>query len=390
MAKCTHCGNNPTPHFFAWLSESGIVVMTPFNRWVLHNPVGRYIDQLFDKLFLLFIGLLRILRIAKFDSDFDRATIIRTKVFWEEALRRGIQMENLRILNKEVDFYKAVVGNKKIYFTSLPRPQNYRGDAIYWMDDKGALKRKFIEAEIPVARGGVFTSYQQLVKHFREIEKPVIVKPRLGSRGRHTTTFIFTEEQLTQAFERAKELCHWVIMEEHLVGGVFRGTVIGGKVVGVLGGDPPRVTGDGIHTIRELIFLKNAARPERVGEVVISPSLTEFLARQGFRLETILPTGKVVDLSEKIGVAYGGTSYEITEETHPEIKATLERAAGVVNDPLLGFDFIIADPTQSPEEQKWGIIECNGMPFINLHHYPLYGKPNNVARHLWDLLEREG
>src|SRR3989338_8846503 len=161
-------------------------------------------------------------------------------------------MENLRILNKEVDFYKAVVGNKKIYFTSLPRPQNYRGDAIYWMDDKGALKRKFIEAGIPDARGGVFTSCQPLVKHFMVIEKRAIVKPRLGSRGRHTTPFIFTEEQLTQAFERAKELCHWVIMEEHLVGGVFRGTVIGGKVVGVLGGDPPRVTGDGIHTIREL------------------------------------------------------------------------------------------------------------------------------------------
>ncbi|KKQ85683.1 MAG: hypothetical protein UT09_C0044G0001, partial [Parcubacteria group bacterium GW2011_GWF2_38_8] len=33
-------------------------------------------------------------------------------------------------------------------------------------------------------------------------------------------------------------------------------------------------------------------------------------------------------------------------------------------------------------EQHCGIIECNSLPFIDLHHYPLFGKPNNVASKL--------
>ena len=37
-------------------------------------------------------------------------------------------------------------------------------------------------------------------------------------------------------------------------------------------------------------------------------------------------------------------------------------------------DFIIEDITKSwKEEQHCGIIECNSLPFIDLHHYPLFG-----------------
>ena len=92
------------------------------------------------------------------------------------------------------------------------------------------------------------------------------------------------------------------------------------------------------------------------------------------------------DLAHTIGVSYGGESFEVTPETHPDIRAILERAAAVVDDPLIGFDFIIPDPTRSPSEQRWGIIECNGIPFINLHHYPLQGKPNNVGQYVWQLM----
>jgi D-alanine-D-alanine ligase-like ATP-grasp enzyme len=53
---------------------------------------------------------------------------------------------------------------------------------------------------------------------------------------------------------------------------------------------------------------------------------------------------------------------------------------------LLGFDFIVPDVTKSPDEQKFGIIECNAVPFINLHHSPLIGEPQNVAGALWDYI----
>jgi hypothetical protein len=36
------------------------------------------------------------------------------------------------------------------------------------------------------------------------------------------------------------------------------------------------------------------------------------------------------------------------------------------------------------EQQPCGVIECNSLPFIDLHHFPLYGNVVNAAGALWD------
>ena len=65
----------------------------------------------------------------------------------------------------------------------------------------------------------------------------------------------------------------------------------------------------------------------------------------------------------------------------------LEKLGAYLKDPLVGVDFIMEDITKSwKEEQHCGIIECNSLPFIDLHHYPLFGKADNVAGALWDLV----
>ena len=95
-----------------------------------------------------------------------------------------------------------------------------------------------------------FSLWFNMKRAFEKMQKPVIVKPRLGSRGRHTTTHIYTEKELYNAVKIAKKLCHYVIIEEHLKGSVYRATAIDGKVVGILAGDQPKITGDGVSTIQ--------------------------------------------------------------------------------------------------------------------------------------------
>jgi hypothetical protein len=58
-------------------------------------------------------------------------------------------------------------------------------------------------------------------------------------------------------------------------------------------------------------------------------------------------------------------------------------------DYILGFDFITPSVEVDPDTVRWGIIECNSVPFINLHHDPLIGDPVNVAAKVWDLVEGE-
>ncbi len=390
--KCLYCGANQTPsHTLSRIESTITVATTDFQERFLRSRIARPGYSLGEWLIMRLLDLAVFLHVITFSDDVQTAPITRGRVLWEEAVKRGIDMQNLRFLGKPTDLFRArfLPTDKYFYFSGLPRKQGADNPALAWMDDKAVLKKRLREANIPVPNGGSFSSYEKARQVFHSLSKPVIVKPRLGSRGRHTTTFISNEADLKKAIKIAQRMCRYFIMEEHLTGAVYRGTVIDGIVRGILGGDPPRITGDGVHTIVELARMKNETKDPRVKDAEINHMMEDFLARQEYTFETILQNGKTIDLSEKIGLSYGGSSAEVTETTHPKIISYLEQAAKTVDDPILGFDFIIEDIMRDPDTQKWGIIECNALPFINLHHSPLVGTPKNIAGYVWDYIYRE-
>lgn len=328
-------------------------------------------------------------KIITFSSDSAVIPSDRGKVIFDEATARGWRMETAVIFGRGVDTYRITLpsGNVRT-FKGLPRVGEEDITAQHWIDDKALLKERLVAHDIPVSRGSSFTDVEKATEFMKNLGLPVIVKPRLGSRGRHTTTFLTEPDDFRDAFGIAQQLGRHVVVEEHLEGSVYRGTMIDGKLAGVLAGDPPRVTGDGVHTISELIEKKNANRHERVGAVVVTDMTHVFLKRRGYTLEDVLKDGVTIDLREKIGLSYGGNAREVTKETHPKLREELERAACVVNDPIIGFDFITPDVSADPDTVRWGIIECNALPFINLHHDPLEGEPVNVAGILLDYIYR--
>ena len=361
--------------------------LAPYEQRLTNSWFGRYGWKLATGLERFFFRLFTIFGIGRWNTDSTKITLDRGRVMFEEAQRRGIPIKSFVIYGKHIDTYKAKIGNTWMIFQGLPRLE--KKVQTTWIDDKAVLKNKLLEAGIPAPRGGSTRTLEEALALFRTLEKPVITKPRSGSRGRHTTTMIYTEDELRDAWSIAHMISPDVVLEEHIFGSVYRGTVVGGELVGVLAGDPPRITGDGTSTIRELIEKKNASRVDPIGEYKITKRTHDFLARSGYTLESVLPAGVTIDLSEKIGTSYGGSSAELYDEAHPKIKEYLRRAGAVVADNLVGFDFIIPDPTADPETQKWGIIEGNTLPFINLHHDPVRGTPRNVAKHVWDLWIKE-
>lgn len=384
MSNCPYCGPKSIPHFSNWLESSLGIFLSPLDNLVLGSSVHWILSRLFRPLAIPFTKLLIFLKIARLNPDFEKANP-RIQVLAEEAKKRGIEMQSLDVFDKNIDYYLARLKNKTIIFNGLPRPPHLSGRGLWWMDDKKILKTKLQINSLPTPQGQSFTRLAPALKYFKKLPKPVVAKPRVGSRGRHTLTHIRTEKDFKHAFKIAKQLCYWVVIEEHLAGPVYRGTVVGGKLIGVLGGSPPQITGDGKHSIQKLIEIKNQTKPASVKDFRISETTPEFLNRLGYTLESVLENKKTIDLTEKIGVNYGGSSFEITPETHPGFKIMLEKAAVIINDSILGFDFIAPNIQKSPEEQKWGIIECNSLPFINLHHDPLIGKPINAAGYIWDL-----
>ena len=242
MRNCKDCEPAQEIHFIAYLSVVLGWIDQPFFDFmelIFHSTaeaISRRISIPFFKL-MVFLGL------GHFTHKPDEKDSWRTKCFWEEAIRRGIKMREFH-LGPIRDAFVAEYKGKTITFDGLPRPGYKDSASLKWMDNKGIMKEKFIKEGLPVARGGVAWNKRQALEIFNQITKPVITKPNLGSRSRHTMIHINTPKALIVGFKKAKKLSPLVVIEEELRGFLFRGTLVGGKLVGVVKRDQPEVVGD--------------------------------------------------------------------------------------------------------------------------------------------------
>jgi len=315
----------------------------------------------------------------------DKKSNWRARVIWEEAEKRGIVMREFRPFGLPRDIFFATYGNDTLLFDGLPRPRLANVAAQNWMDDKGVILKKFRRAGVPVPRGQSCTTFAQAEKTFATIGRPVIVKPSIGSRSRHTYMHITNSADLRHAFLKAKELCPSVVVEEELSGFVFRVTLVNGQIAGVMRREPPHVMGDGKHTLQHLIDEENKnflRRGPIFHALEIDPAI---LASQKISLHDVPEKNRMVILHPKVSRSFGASTTEITN-IHPDNEKLFLKIAETLDDPLVGVDFMIEDMGKSWREQKCGVIECNSLPFIDLHHYPLKGPARNVAGMVWDMV----
>lgn len=285
-------------------------------------------------------------------------------------------------------------GGERVYFRLIPRPRGARSPAFYFMDNKERLKEHLVAAGIPTARGGAVRTNAAAQKLFRDIGRPVITKPHVGSRGRHTTIDIRDGAGLERGFKIAKQLSPKVIVEQYLKGVVHRVTLVGGEPVAVAKREYPYVIGDGTHTITELIDIENQ-NPRRDGiffrKLEKTERLADVLSEQGYTSEDIPPLGTSVTVNDKNSRLNGTVTDDVTDIVHPENTALFRRLAEVLDDPIVGVDFMIEDMARPWSEQPdAGVIECNSMPYIDVHHKVASGTPRNVGKLLWETVFRSG
>ncbi len=394
MKHCKDCEPAQEIHALAYISVVLDYIDGPFFN-MMDRIFKTTVDTVADMLALPFFNLMVFLRLAHFSDAPDEKDNYRTRCFWEEAKRRGIEMKEFHMGPLRDVFVAKYTLNengktKVLTFSGLPRPGTAASPALRWMDNKGTMNKKFKKENIPVANGGVAWNKKKAIHIYERVEKPVITKPNLGSRSRHTTIHIDTREAVIAGFRKAKKLSPLVVIEEELRGDLYRGTLVDGKLVGVVRRDQPEVKGDGIHTLQALWEEENK-RPERSGPIfhaiVFDERAEAELKRQNIKMEDIPEAERVIKFSQKTSRGSGGTTTEVTEITHLENIKMLEHIASFLNDPLIGVDFIMEDITMAWQEQKRsGVIECNSLPFIDLHHYPLFGTAKNIAGHLWDMV----
>ncbi|MCR4311146.1 MAG: hypothetical protein NUV54_01070 [Candidatus Taylorbacteria bacterium] len=389
---CPDCGPATVNHLVAKTS-----VTLGFLIRVITTPLSKIEDAIVKILFpYIEYGMpylfkfLSLLGLGELTDEMREDNIDRTKCMWRAAQERGITIRQFRILGRPSIIFFAEYGGKRIMFEGLPRPQGGDHSSLTWMDNKGIMREKFREGGIPVAQGGVVMTKQKALSLFKTLTPPVITKPNLGSRSRHTTTHITTEAGVFEGFRKANQLSLWVVLEEELQGFVYRITLIGGKLEGALRREPPFVTGDGVATVRALVEKENQ-NPKRHNwvfhEIAMDKDAEEELKRQGLSWESIPEKGTFVALNQKVGRGQGGSNTEMLSRVHPDNVVLFEKIGKVLGDALVGIDFIMQDIEKPWTEQKRiGAIECNSLPFLDLHHMPLYGEPLDPSGKLWDVV----
>ncbi len=387
--KCSACGVHKVNHRLMFIL--GCLDEFLDKATYIYSPIFSKNKNIKVKDFIrkVLLNILYVLKMVKYDADIDKTTNGRSRLIWEEAKRRGIKMEQVLLFKRPTDIFRAKIQNKIIFFKSLPIPASFLKKDSTWVDNKLIFAQKLKMAGIPSPQTKNILFLKDAIKFFDNFKKPVIVKPRIGSLGLHTTTNINTKEELEKAFHLGREIALSLVMQEHITGSVCRATTVNNVLVGFFKADAPFIIGDGVKTIKELILEKNKNLPDRVSKIEINQELLNFINRQNYNIEDIIPFDFKLNLLAKTGRFYGGYTKEMLRDVHPKLEIILKKASELTLIPVAGFDLIIEDPTKDPDTQNWGIIECNSLPFIDLHYFALEGEPVNVAKNVWDLWDIE-
>lgn len=258
--------------------------------------------------------------------------------------------------------------------------------------DKDRTKRILTEANIPVPRGDVVCSVEKLQEAIESIGYPVVLKPLDGNHGKGATIDVRSWDEALVAFERAREISCKIIVERFIRGRDYRVLLVNGRFVAAALRTPAAVTGDGRHTIRELIRIVNADPRRGNGHdnvltcIEVNDVCLDFLAKHGYSMDTVLPLGQACFLKPTANLSTGGTATDVTDDVHPRNVSLFERVARAIGLDVCGIDVMAPDLSTPLRENGGAVLEVNAAPGFRMHLEPTMGQPRDVAGPVVDML----
>jgi D-alanine-D-alanine ligase-like ATP-grasp enzyme len=225
------------------------------------------------------------------------------------------------------------------------------------------------------------TNQRKALDLLNATKRPLVVKPNSGTGGgRGVTTGIATVADLRRAALWAARFDTDLIAEEQVEGASWRLLFLDGRFLDAVRRDPPRITGDGLRSIRELIKAENTRRLLGNPFTALSPIRIDrecigYLAAQGLKPATIPQRGECVVLKRAANENSASENHSLKSSVHPATIAACARLAQNLGVRLAGID-VIARDISSPLSGGNGIIgEINTTP--GLHHHDLISDAEN-------------
>jgi D-alanine-D-alanine ligase-like ATP-grasp enzyme len=244
--------------------------------------------------------------------------------------------------------------------------------------DKLAIHKMLAQEGIRVPRQIALevNQFADALEMLRTSQLPLVIKPAANTgAGAGVSTNVRTLLQLRDAVAWARAYGPRVLVEEQIDGDCYRILVMAGEVLDTVIRHPPKVIGDGVATIRQLIRRENLLRRGsgaiRAQVLIrIDPDLRNTLNSQGLNPGSRPEKDSMVLLKRVIND--NGTTDNVAANgvLCPAIIESARKAADVIGARLAGIDLICRDPGVPLEDSGGAVIEVNANPGLYYHYRP--------------------
>ncbi|MDD2565784.1 MAG: hypothetical protein PHZ26_04410 [Candidatus Gracilibacteria bacterium] len=293
---------------------------------------------------------------------------VSSQILKEEAELLGLKVE---IIVPDKNLFLVKSKDKEILFKSTDFGIN-TSLGLKIADDKELTYSILERNGLPIAK--TVYIYENELEEFdwskiNNFKFPVIIKPVDEDHGNGVCMNIITIPELKKKLELSFEFYSKMIIQEQITGDECRVLVVMGEVILALRRIPPFITGDGIKTIKELIEIENSTNPLRkqnysapLGTIKADSELIDYIDKQGFNLESIIPVNIKLQLRGNSNIGSGGTIEEVTNILHESTKKICIKATEKAGLGMCGVDILTSDFSMPLVDTGGIILELNATP----------------------------
>ncbi len=305
----------------------------------------------------------------------------------EEAESLGIIWEII----PDTDIVRLSYKDKvQVFRAGFPNTTSYNAAEICY--DKQLCKKVLEKAGLEVMPGFMVyekDSEERIKSMWDTLQKPVVLKPAKGSRGKGVVMDITDFSQcLSNIHEYFKAPLYegGLILEEMFVGKEYRIMATPEKTLAVLERIPAHVIGDGEHTIEQLIEIENKNPMRNISQIIyphiaLNSTSLELLNKQKLTRASVPENGQHVVLQNISNIMAGGVAVDRTDEAHESVKRiAVEAVRAIPGLGWTGIDFMTKDIEGPQSKGTYTIIEMNSSPEFDMHDMPMEGKPRGVTK----------
>lgn len=307
-----------------------------------------------------------------------------------EGWRRGLKLKFFNAIEDGNQVIRYSLSSKeRIHFFNGSSGDKVSQEAFDICDSKSLTNEYLERAGVPVPKGQTFlenVSNEDIVNSLQNLSFPVVVKPVNGKAGKGVMANINTKEDLLLALHYVRDTLGYkdVIVQEFVQGEEVRVYVLDGKVLAAANRRPANIVGDGRHTIRELILIKNELRkiiPHlHFRPIKLDREVKQMIEKVGYTYESIPKKGERIYLRKISNVSRGGDPIDITDElTDAQKQVAIDATKAIPGLAHCGVDMIINSRDNNPV-----ILELNTRPGIGSHLFPVEGKARDIAKEIID------